>query len=430
MRQGVEEVAETTHVSDEKKLRDLSGVLEIAKAMSVEKDLRTLMGLIVRETVQMLDADRATLWLVDEDKREIWTWVVSKLEIKDIRLPFGQGIAGSVAETKTIENIPDAYEDARFDRSWDKKTGYRTHSILCAPLITPQDRIVGVIQVLNKKAGLFNDYDVALLTALGSHAAIALDNAFLVQQYLEKQKMQQAMDVARDIQHSLLPRENPRVPGFDIAGWCQTCDETGGDYYDFVDLGDGVLGIALGDVTGHGIGPALLMTAARAFLRATVTLGLDIQQVMMNMNDQLSRDVEDGRFMTLIYAVLNPGTRGLRYSSAGHDPMLVLRAGSDEFLLRESTGLPLGIMEDVEFPEGEPVRIDPGDLAVMATDGFPEAMNPDNDAFGPERTQQAILDSRDRNAADIIQYVHERCVAFCGEAPQRDDLTMVVIKGL
>ena len=417
-------------ISSEKQIRDLSGLLEVSKALAMEKDLRALMRLIVDETTKIMEADRTSLFLADLEKNELYTWITDQLEIKEIRLPIGKGISGSVAKTREVVNIPDAYADSRFDQTWDKKTGYRTRTILCVPLLTPQDKLVGVIQVLNKARGVFTEYDVSLLQGMAAHAAIALDNAFLVEQYLEKQKMQQAMEVARNIQRRLLPSEDPRVEGFDVAGWSQACDETGGDYYDFIDLGESRLGVVVGDATGHGIGPALLMTGGRAFLRATLSVGLDIEEMLAKTNDLLEHDVEGGRFMTLIYCVLDPATGALRYASAGHDPMMVYRRSADTFEERDSTGLPLGIMEGMDFPEGEPVKFDPGDIAVLSTDGIDEAMDEARETFGVERFREVIRRNCDLPAKEIIEKVHQSVLEFSGDAPQRDDLTVVVIKCL
>ncbi|MBM4050172.1 MAG: GAF domain-containing protein, partial [Planctomycetes bacterium] len=192
------------NIPDAKKVHDFTRLLELAKAMSVEKDLYALLDLIVQRTTEVMEADRTSLYLVDADKQQLWTRIAQGLEIKEVRVPIGTGISGHVAKTRETVNIQDAYLDPRFDRGWDMKTGYRTRSILCMPLLTHEDRVVGVIQVLNKKGGAFTDYDESLLAALGSHAAIALDQARLMQHYVEKQRMQEALRIARDIQMSLL----------------------------------------------------------------------------------------------------------------------------------------------------------------------------------------------------------------------------------
>jgi len=412
----------------QKRLRDLNSVLEIAKRMTVEKDLHALMQLIVEQSERMLEAERVSLYLVDEEKNELYTWIADELEIREVRVPVGTGLSGHVAKEKIVINIADAYADNRFDPVWDRKTGFRTRSVLCAPLLTPEDRIVGVIQVLNKKRGQFSEYDESLLLALCSHAAICLDNARLIRHYVEKERMKEALEIARQIQHKLLPDKPPDIPGYDIAGWTRSCDETGGDYYDFINVGPGKLGLVVGDVSSHGVGPALLMTTARAFLRSVAMNNSNAGEVLARLNDLLEHDMDEGRFMTMFYAVLDTDARVLRYSAAGHEPGLYLKHDSDKVVKLPNTGCPLGILEGAEFPEAEPVNLETGDLVVLSTDGIVEAMNEKNERLGDERMHAVIVEHRHMPAAEIIKRVGEAVADFCGGAAQRDDLTMVVVK--
>lgn len=413
--------------SVEKRLNDFAVLLEVAKAMSAERDLHRLMHLITTQCSQLLQADRASLYLVDEEKQELYTWIAEGLENKEVRTPFGKGISGLVAQCRKMLNVPDAYKDPNFNPEWDKKTGYRTKSILCAPLLTHEGKVVGVIQVLNKKHGCFTEYDETLLAALASHAAVSIDNAQLMEHYIEKERMRQALEIARDIQRHLLPREPPKVPHFDIAGWTLPCDETGGDYYDFIPAGDGALGIAVGDVSSHGIGPALLMTTARAFLRALVREGISPSAVLGRMNELLITDMAEGRFMTMIYCILSPREKRLVYASAGHEPPLLIRPDDPSFSELRTAGCPLGILDGIEYPLAEQV-IQHGEILVLSTDGIHESMNQSHEKFGRERLVQVIRGNAHHDASTIIRKVHEAVVDFCAGEPQRDDLTMVVIK--
>ena len=413
----------------QKKLNDFAVLLEVAKAMSAERDLRRLMRLVTTQSSQLLAAERASLYLVDEKSNELYTWIAEGLEIKEVRTPIGKGIAGMAAKCRKMLNVPDAYADPNFNRAWDQRTGYRTRTILCAPLLTHEGKVVGVIQVLNKIEGKFTDYDETLLAALGSHAAVSIDNAQLMEHFIEKERMRQALEIARDIQRHLLPRSSPSVPNFDIAGWTLPCDETGGDYYDFVPTDDGGLGIAVGDVSSHGIGPALLMTTARAFLRALVRQGMDPPEVMTRMNDLLEKDMTDGRFMTMFYGVLRPEEKVLLYSSAGHEPPLRVRPGTGEAQEFRSAGCPLGILQGVEYPsEQQPLQ--PGDILVLSTDGIQESMNETHEKFGRQRLVDVIRENSRMESSSIIRKVHEAVMAFCAGVPQRDDLTLVIAKCL
>ncbi len=412
----------------EKKVQDLESLLEVTQAMTVEKDLDKLLTFIISATTRVMNAERSSLYLYDEPAKEIWTKIAQGMSTREIRLPVGRGIAGTVAQTLETINISDAYQDARFDQEVDKRSGFRTRSILCMPMRNHEGRLIGVIQVLNKKDGAFGDYDETLLGAFSTHAAIALDQARLVAAYLDKQKLEQALEIARSIQQGLFPKEIPEVPGFDLAGWSQPADETGGDYYDFLQLPGGRLALVVGDVTGHGVGPALLMAEARAFIKAAVTSTNDIASLLYSVNNLLEKDMGGRRFITLFYGVLDPEARTFRYASAGHGHPILYRPGAGKFFEMESTGPPLGIMTDVEFPEGEAHQLEPGDVLVISTDGIEEAMDAERDEYGRARFKEVVARCFESSAQEIIDTIYRDVQVFCDGAPQRDDITLVVCK--
>lgn len=413
-----------------KMIGDLQSILEVSKALSAEKDFDKLLAMIINETTRVLDADRGSLFIVDEERKELWSKIAQKSELKEIRFPIGVGIAGHVAETQQIVNITDAYKDPRFNPAIDRKSGYRTQTILCAPLLTHERKVIGVVQVLNKRNGVFTAYDEGLVLALGSHAAVALDNARLVKHFVEKQMMAQALQIAREIQIGLLPKESPKIAGLEIAGWSKACDETGGDYYDFIAMPDGRLGIVIGDVSGHGVGAALLMASARAFLRGLIQSLPDPSDVLFRVNNLLAQDMEAGRFMTLLLGILDPKDRTFVYTSAGHDAPMLLRAATGQSVELESTGFPLGIIEDGDFPKAQAFRLEPGDLLLFTTDGVWEAMDNEHNSFGRERTSACLARNRGLPALEIIERIYGEQLEFIRGAPQHDDITMVLVKAL
>lgn len=416
-------------VPAEKKVADLSALLEISKAMAAEKDLNALLNVIVHKSTSVMQAERSSLYLVDHSTGELWTRIAEGLEIKEIRLPIGTGISGSVAATRELVNIRDPYDDPRFDPSWDQKTGFRTRSIMCAPLITHEDKVVGVIQVLNRADGPFNAYDESLLLALASHAAIALDQAELVQHYVEKKRMAAALEVAREIQSSVLPTESPWFEGFDIYGHCWPCDETGGDYYDFIALPNDRLGIAVGDVTGHGIGSALLMMASRSLLRAVVSVEPNLGECIRLVNNLLSEDIREGMFLTLFYGALDPDERTITFLSAGHEPGLLCRAATGQIEELQSGSPPMGVMSGMDFPQPKTMSLSTGDLLFLCTDGATEATSPSLDElFGRERLHDVLLANLDQTAENVVMAANDAVRKFSDNSPLRDDLTLVAIK--
>src|SRR6185503_16950426 len=223
----------------EREIRNLNAILEVSKAMSSEIQLDNLLQVIVQKTVEIMEADLASLFLYDEGRNELWSKIAHKLgQLQEIRFSVGVGIAGDVAKTRQTANIADAYTDPRFNPDFDKQTGYRTRSLLCLPMTSSKGKLVGVIQVLNKKnRGVFDERDESLLAALGAHAAVALERAQLTEVYVEKQRMDEALKLAREIQMGMLPKRFPPFPHrseIDLYAAIEPAREVGGDFYDFM----------------------------------------------------------------------------------------------------------------------------------------------------------------------------------------------------
>ena len=250
----------------------------------------------------------------------------------------------------------------------------------------------------------------------------------------ERQKMKQSLELAMEIQQHLLPHGSPPVNGFDVAGRSIYCDETGGDYYDFIELaelGPGRIGIALGDVSGHGIGAALLMAAARGVLRSHAARhGANLGKLFETLNRHLVRDTGEAQFMTLFYAVLDAEARSLVWTSGGHDPALWLKNASGDIDELPNTGIPLGILEDAEYSQAGPIELDPSDIVLVGTDGIWEARNTSGEMFGKDRLRQILIDSASGSAKEIHDTIVHEVHEFRQTHPQEDDVTLVVIKAL
>ncbi len=247
----------------------------------------------------------------------------------------------------------------------------------------------------------------------------------------DRMRLRQSLTLAMEVQQCLLPSSPPKVPGLDVAGTSIYCDETGGDYYDFLDLSElrpGELGIAVGDVTGHGIAAALLMTSARAVLRSSLDRSDSLADLMRKMNYHLTVDTPAGRFMTLFYLVIDGGRRSLRFANAGHDPTLLYDPASDRFEELHEGGLPLGIMEEADYQESRREYLTPGQVLVIGTDGIWEMHNSRNEMFGKDALRELVRRNAAGSAADIMKAVTEALVAFRADFPQQDDVTLVVVK--
>jgi len=411
---------------ESKKERDLLKVLEITRSLAAVVDLDSMFRLVIERGMELLDAERATLFLYDAEKDELISRIAAG--VKEIRTPAGRGISGQAVRTGTTINVPDAYADPRFNPEVDRQTGFHTRNILSVPLRDYEGSLVGVLQVLNKRTGTFDDYDVTLAETLGAQAGVALQRARLIEHYLEKQRLQRAMMIARDIQQNLLPHENPRIPLFDVAGFSQAADETGGDTYDYLPLGDGRWMFMVGDASGHGIGPALVIAETRAMLRAVGLQGCDLRAILRTVNRLLSADLGDERFVTCFLGVLDPLNSRMSYASAGHGPLLFYDRQGDSFRQVNATGLPLGIMEDAEFKEIANHDFAPGDFAAITTDGVFEAANSSGEMFGMGRVMDLLRRDRGLRAEETVRNLHQAVRDFTAGVPQADDLTAIIVR--
>lgn len=242
-------------------------------------------------------------------------------------------------------------------------------------------------------------------------------------------KVERDLDIARQIQRGLLPTIIPNTPGFEIEGWSQPADQTGGDYFDWMELPDGGTLITLADVTGHGIGPALIVAVCRAYMRAaTAEIGVALNQAISRVNELLQKDLPSGRFVTAAVGVLRPAANEMTLISAGHGPLLFYRAASDSVEQWVADDLPLGIAPYVKFEAPRRVQFEPGDTLVLATDGFFEWANNGGEQYGTQRLEAFVKAHGHEAPATFIKALHDDVVAHAAGSAQPDDLTVVVIK--
>ncbi len=261
-----------------------------------------------------------------------------------------------------------------------------------------------------------------------------LGNVFnrMVSALEERIQMKHALDVAMHLQQNLLPKSPPSIPGLNIAARSIYCDETGGDFYDFIPLDRGLnraFGIVVGDVSGHGISAALLMGTARSFLRCRVEQAGSIGRIISDVNGLVCRDTGDtGHFLTLFYLEMSPVTGEIRWVRAGHDPALLYDPASDDFRELVGDGMALGVDPSSEYPENILENVSSGQILLIGTDGIWEAKNLHDEMFTKYRLQEVVRENADRKADDIADAITERVAAFRGDIPQEDDITLVVIK--
>ena len=244
----------------------------------------------------------------------------------------------------------------------------------------------------------------------------------------ELKQINHDLDIARSIQQGLLPASSPQLDHFEIAGWNQPANQTGGDYFDWQLLPDGQIAISVGDATGHGIGPALVSALCRAYARASFLVEPKQAQVLERLNGLLASDLADDRFVTFAVIFLNPANSEIKVLSAGHGPILWYRRASNKLENFEAQGIPLGMIAGMTYEDSRMRSLKAGDMIVLVTDGIYEWENPAGEEFGLERLKETIREARDCSAEEVIARLHKAVKDFSRGTEQKDDLTAVVLK--
>jgi serine phosphatase RsbU (regulator of sigma subunit) len=244
----------------------------------------------------------------------------------------------------------------------------------------------------------------------------------------EQERLREEIRLARQIQQKLFPVAPLPSASFDISGASYPAEATGGDYFDYIPMRDGGLGVVIGDVSGHGFGPALLMAELRAYLRALMLTRSDVGEIVGLLNRTLADDAPEGQFATLLLARLEPTTRSVIYASAGQWPGYILSTSGEVKAILSSTGMPLAVLPDSEYPAVAVPPLEPGELLVLLTDGMVEAHGPDDKLFGMDRVLDVVRAHQGRTARTIVDTLYTAIRAFCGTQTQLDDMTAIVIK--
>jgi phosphoserine phosphatase len=407
-------------------LADLRTLLDVSNRLGASTELDPLLKQIMDAATAVLECERATVFLYDPLTHELYSQLPT--EAGYLRFDADKGIAGECLRTGKTINVPDAYADPRFNRDIDAATGFQTRSLLTFPLRDHDGRLVGALQALNKQEGPFGAREEELALALSSLAGVAVQRQLLINEFAEKQKLERDLALARDIQQSTLPKTVPTPAGFDIAGFNEPADATGGDSFDCFALDDGRVVLMIADATGHGIGPALIIAQYRAMARALLAVSSDIVDIMNRINALLCEDLPDGRFVTSFLGVLDPHAGVIEYVSAGHGPLLLHRGKTGEHIEYNASTIPLGILTPLETGDCARLQLSPGDTFLLMTDGFFEWANARSEQFGTRRIFDVVGGHADCSAGELIAHIREALRAFADDTPQIDDLTAVVIR--
>ena len=304
-------------------------------------------------------------------------------------------------------------------------------SFLTVPLVA-EDELIGCLNVGWPEPGNIAQEDQDIARELAEVLAIAIGGTRSRQKREDAERALDAvnyqMGVARGIQQMLYPASAPQVPGFDLAGASVPAEAAGGDYFDYIPMPDGFLGIAIGDVTGHGVGAALVMAAMRAYMRAFGSATTDLSEVLSRANQALVVDTAQDIFCTMLFARLDPRTGVMAYVNAGHPPGYLFDAAGEIRAELGSTAVPLGLVPGAEFPAGPPVTLGPGELAFLCTDGVLDVASGAGSRFGRQHVLEVVRSNRGEPAERIVREVCRAVLGFCRPELPADDVTALVIK--
>lgn len=346
-------------------------------------------------------------------------------------MPLGEdSITGWVVTRGETQIVEDVTSDPRKCCTIDEESGFETHNQLSVPLMV-QDTVIGAASAINKKNGQpWTEYDVQTLQDFANQAAIAIQNAMLFQEELERKRLEEELKVARQIQSSLLPEAPPALPGWEFAADYRSARLVGGDFYDFFSVAGDTqrLGVVIADVSDKGVPAALFMAASRTIIRATALAGDGPVRILMRANNLIAQDSQTtGQFVTVFYGTLEPHTGRLVYANAGHNRPLWWAAATGETQELAAKGIALGVIEEIELDE-RAIDVGMGDVLVFYTDGVTEAMKADDEEFGVARLRETLATHVEGGAQEILDAVAQAVDDFVAGAPQSDDLTVFVVK--
>src|SRR5262245_18333132 len=375
------------HEDQNQLIQDLLLLQRVAQKINANLDLEALLEEIVNDVSQTFACSRLAVVLKDDQTNELVVGEDCGGEaehyVKGERMKIGQfGVVGHVAATGETYYAPDVTIDPYYEVGDEQ-----TRSEVAIPLRS-QGRLIGVFNAEHKEINGFSPSRIQLLEALAGHVATAIENARMFQrERMEKERMLEELNEAQRIQQTLFPSQPPALPRFAVRGLCLPSREVGGDWYDYIPLQDGRLAIVLADVSGKGMGAALLMSSTRTVLRMVAESGLPPAEVLCRVNRVLLKDFPRAKFVTMVYALLDPKNGSIVFASAGHLPPLLVDASGANFL-ETGARLPLGLRE-TSFSE-RTIEMTPGSRLVFYSDGVTEAMNSSREQYGETRLRDHV----------------------------------------
>jgi len=410
-----------------KSIEDLWTINQLARIISTTLPVHQILDKVVSGSVKAIGTAQGAISLLDKkEKGDPFKTLIRKVDETDFTKKYrlDEDLSGWMIKNRKALLINDFSKNTTFKGKHSAIE--KIHSILSVPLLC-KGKLIGVLSLFNKKNNrAFSKNDQRLLSIIASQSAQVIENARLYEQEKQLRQFEQELEMAQSIQSRLLPKESPKIGGFDLAGISYAAKEVGGDYFDFIELENGRWGIALGDVSGKGIPAALLMANLQATLRNQALNHSSIVGCIEKANQFLYLNTQSHKFATLFFGVLDSKTKNFNYVNAGHNfPFHLLKDG--EFRQLEIGGLVVGIGSDSVYDEGK-VHLSPGEIIVIYSDGVTEAEDASESLFGEQRLQEIIKKNKNLSSQEIMAEIYEEVKNFQSGTEQDDDITLIVMK--
>jgi len=399
----------------------------ISQTINSSLDLDVVMETLMDEVISATRAERGFLMLLDNNRRLEFRTArgMDQRTIEESDFKISRGIVERVAEEASPLLTSNAQIDQRFDTRASVKL-YGLRSVLCVPIIQKDD-VLGVIYVDNRfQNGIFTQEDLNLITSIASSAGIAIDNARLYHIAVEKGRMERELQMAREVQFSLIPPQTPRLDGWEFAACWKPAHEVSGDFYDFIPVADGRLGVVVADVSDKGMPAAMFMALSRSVIRSVVGQQSDLSKEMTKANHLIWRDSSEGTFITLFYAQFEANNGNVAYVNAGQNPPLLFQPDLKRFETLNRTGMAVGVEGDTLYKQGI-AKLKKGDFLLMYTDGVIDAQAGKSN-FGEKRLRQAIEAKASLSAGELVATLEKEVCDYSGNGIPVDDVTMLVAK--
>jgi phosphoserine phosphatase RsbU/P len=406
-------------------------LLDITKTISRSLDLEELLNLVMDTLGSLLPYDAAGIYLIDQDPENDSPYIFKSkairgyeisFELVEPRLKLGEGFLGSVAQSGKAIISGDVSKDRRYFAA-----RARTRSEMVAPIIS-NDKVIGVFDLESDRLNAYNEDDLSVLQMLTSQVAIIIEKVRLHEQVVEQKRIQAQLEIARQVQLELLPDEDPDLEGFDISAYVFPTEEVSGDYYDWVRVFEDQIGITVADAVGKGIPAALLMAFLRASIRAGVQTGYASHILLSKINNLLWDSIEDNRFVTAIYGMLDATNRTFVFANAGHNPPLLIKPDG-EYRFVEYGDTPLGMFYDARYHQHF-IRFEKDQVMVIYTDGITEAANANDEEYGQDRFAKSVLAGIHLPAKKLVDHIRKDVADFTERKFLDDDGTLFIVKAL